>query len=119
MTGLLKPDRLANRTNPHEFISTRTKCSVALLEPVQTEGDVPTGLVRVQRAKPFGMSETIDLLVVCEAREGIGHAGKAELGKQVECGGVSAFSRARLNRALSFLSANANYNCESRLPSAS
>jgi len=40
--------------------------------------------------QPFGMSETLDLLVVGEARERCGDAGKAESGKRVW--GVSAFS---------------------------
>lgn len=34
-----------------------------------------------QQRQPFGMSETVDLLVVGEAREGLGHAGKAEPGE--------------------------------------
>ncbi|MEY9590955.1 hypothetical protein ABIA06_003246 [Bradyrhizobium yuanmingense] len=46
----------------------------------------PSRFMVEQQRQPFGVSETVDLLVVCEAREGIGHAGKAELGKQAECG---------------------------------
>lgn len=50
--------------------------------PVVTPGRF---MVQQQR-QPFGVSETMDLLVVGEALKSFGHAGKAELGKQVERG---------------------------------
>jgi len=45
----------------------------------------PSRFMAQQQRQPFGVSEALDLLVVGEAREGLGHAGKAEPGKQVEC----------------------------------
>jgi hypothetical protein len=47
---------------------------------------MPSRLMVQQQRQPFGVSEPLGLVIVGEARERLGHAGKAKSGEQVECG---------------------------------